>query len=360
MIKIAVIDDDTLIRESLEKFLKLREYDTYTAECGLEGINLVKEVVPHIVFLDIGLPDISGLDVLKQIRDFDSTIRVIIISAMTATTIIESANKLGACDYIFKPFTMEYLENVVVRKVYVQSMEHQRRMIVQIIYALANALEAKDQYTRGHSDFVAKYTNWIVEELEGKPGWEWLNGKKHFMESLALLHDIGKMGIEDRILNKPGSLNEQEMEEIRKHPSIGANIVSVVEELSHYAPGIMHHHERWDGKGYPDGLKAKKIPPEARILAVADSYNAMTSNRPYRKALSQETAIGELVDNKNRQFDEKVVDAFVKSAYEKRKTDAEKNPRSRLVSDSVVTINRVFQERATCQKSIQKRCLFRF
>ncbi|MDP8219614.1 MAG: response regulator [Candidatus Theseobacter exili] len=325
MIKIAVIDDDTLIRHSLEKFLKLREYDTYTASSGLEGINLVKEVIPHIVFLDIGLPDISGLDVLKQIRSFDKTIRVIIISAMTANNIIESAKKLGACDYIVKPFTMDYLENVVVRKVYIQSMEHQRRMIVQIIYALANALEAKDQYTRGHSDFVAKYTNWIFEELESKPGWEWLTGKKHFMETLALLHDIGKMGIEDRILNKPGALNENEMEEIQKHPSIGANIVSVVEELAQYAPGIMHHHEWWNGKGYPDGLSGEGIPPEARILAVADSYNAMTSNRPYRKALSQKIAIGELIKNKQIQFDQKVVDAFIKALKKREKPKTKKH-----------------------------------
>ncbi|MFC1512792.1 HD-GYP domain-containing protein, partial [bacterium] len=223
-----------------------------------------------------------------------------------------------ASDYITKPFSMDYLDNVVVNKVSAQTIEHQRKTIIQIVYALASALEAKDNYTGGHSESVVNYTTIISEELKNKPSWEWLVNKIDFMKNLALLHDIGKMGIQDKILNKVNNLNGEETEEIKKHPSVGANIVSVIDDLADYAPGILYHHEKWNGSGYPEGIKEENIPQEARILAVADAYDAMTTNRPYRKALSKEIAIKRLIDNKNIQFDPIVVDALI-TALKKQK-----------------------------------------
>ncbi|MBN2407872.1 MAG: response regulator [Elusimicrobia bacterium] len=312
MIKIVIIEDDSLIRNSLRTFFMEKEYEIYSADNGMRGLDIVKEIVPHVVFLDIGLPDISGLDVLAQIKSFDKTIRVIMVSAMSGEDTIKEALRRGASDYITKPFTMEYLENSILKKVSAQVIEHQRTTIVQVVYALANTLDAKSKYTKGHSESVARYAEMIANEIKGILGWEWVEGKIGFIKNVALLHDIGKIGIEDRILNKPGELDEEESELMKKHPAVGANIVSTVDDLSHFARGIQYHHENWDGTGY-DGLAGKDIPSEARILAVADAFDAMTSDRPYRKALTREEALEKIVRARGIQFDPEIVDALVRA-----------------------------------------------
>lgn len=174
------------------------------------------------------------------------------------------------------------------------------------IIALSNSIDARDPYTAGHSERVARLSLDIGKELG-------LNKDKlDMLEIAALLHDIGKIGISDDILHKTGRLNEYEYEKIKEHPSIGVNILKDIDFLKNAVPFILHHHERFDGCGYPLGIKGYETPLEARIIAVADSYDAMVSDRPYRRGLSQDIAISELIKFKNIQFDGLVVDAFLK------------------------------------------------
>jgi putative nucleotidyltransferase with HDIG domain len=184
---------------------------------------------------------------------------------------------------------------------------------LRTIKALAIAVDAKDKYTRGHSENVTKYAVAITEEmgiLDPKISSD--------IQNAALLHDIGKIGIPGHILNKPGKLTAEEFNTVMKnHVQVGANIIQEIPFLHDLVPLILHHHERYDGNGYPRQLHADEIPVGARILAVADSFEAMTSNRPYRKALSQKEAVGQLVANKGTQFDPYIVDTFL-SVLEKK------------------------------------------
>ncbi len=171
--------------------------------------------------------------------------------------------------------------------------------------ALAQAIEAKDPYTHGHSARVMEYAVQIAQKF-GLPEEE--------IESLryaAILHDIGKIGVRGIVLNNPNGLTGEEYDEIKKHPLVGEGIIKPIELLQPIKPFIRHHHEWYNGKGYPDGLSGKDIPLGARILAVADAYDAMKSDRPYRKALTEETAIQELKRGSGTQFEPKLVEVFL-------------------------------------------------
>ena len=176
---------------------------------------------------------------------------------------------------------------------------------LNVIYALAATIEAKDRYTYGHSRKVSNYAVALAEKLNLAPE------KVAVISTAALLHDIGKIGIPDEVLNRPGALDAQAWEMVRAHPKLSTTIVSHVLDLVSCVPAILHHHERWDGTGYPTGLKGENIPIEARILAIADAFDAMTSSRPYRGALSYQQAVAELMRCSGSQFDPQLVDAFL-------------------------------------------------
>ena len=173
------------------------------------------------------------------------------------------------------------------------------------IVTLSNAVDARDPYTAGHSERVAAISLGTGKKL----GLSKENLEK--LELSALFHDIGKLGVPDNILLKPGKLDALEYQKIMEHPSIGVNILKDIEFLNDSLPTILHHHERYAGKGYPDGISGKDIPLEARIICVADTYDAMTSDRPYRKGLSHKEAISEIIRFKGLQFDPEIADAFL-------------------------------------------------
>jgi len=175
------------------------------------------------------------------------------------------------------------------------------------IYALASTVDAKDRYTYGHSRKVSQYAAAIAVAL----GFD--ESRINTIRTAGLLHDIGKIGVSDQILRKPGKLNEEEWQPIRAHPTQGVSIIEHVLSLRACIPGVQYHHERYDGSGYPFGLKGDNIPMDARIIAVADSYDAMTSSRAYRKQLTKDKAIDELIRCAGIQFDPQVVSAFIKS-----------------------------------------------
>lgn len=184
-------------------------------------------------------------------------------------------------------------------------MEDLRQAFYETAEALAEAIEKRDPYTGGHTKRVVTYSMAAAE---------YLGLSQETMEQLklsAILHDIGKIGVEDRVLRKQAGLNDEEFGQMKTHPMMGAEIMEHVEKLKYVIPGMKYHHEKFDGKGYPEGLKGADIPLIARIIAVADTFDAMTSDRPYRKGLSDETAINELIKFSNTQFDPDVVKAFI-------------------------------------------------
>ncbi|MBI4734266.1 MAG: HD-GYP domain-containing protein [Rubrobacteridae bacterium] len=178
-------------------------------------------------------------------------------------------------------------------------------LYIETVKAFVKAIEAKDSYTRGHSENVALYATIIAQEL----GLDRIRINK--LRTAALLHDIGKIGIKEEILNKPARLNAEEYEHIKMHPQISFQILRHMPNLKDLATIVLHHHEKYDGTGYPEGLVGENIPYEARILAVADAFDAMTSSRPYKQAVITDTACNELLKGKGTQFDPQIVDAFV-------------------------------------------------
>ncbi|MBU4477845.1 MAG: response regulator [Candidatus Omnitrophica bacterium] len=316
------------------------------ANNGQSALDIIKEHRPHLVFLDIRMPVMDGLTLLRKVRLLDTSIKVIMVTAFEDEKSVQEAMSLGAVDYIRKPFKLDYLEHEVIEKVNARLFDDLRRELdeksrlieqlameveqvntlnrklkrnfYQTILSLATALETRDRYTHGHSERVDLYSKIVAEDLRDKLSWEI---DEVFLEALHIesrLHDIGKIAVPDVILNKPDRLTEDEFALIKIHPVRSAHILAPLEDLKDSREVIRHHHERVDGKGYPSGLKKDDIPLRARILAVADAFDAMTSDRPYRKSMPIEQAIAELEKNKGIQFDEDVVDAFV-FAYKKGK-----------------------------------------
>jgi len=346
MLKILVVDDEPEITQILENFFLRKKYTVFVANNGEQALEVIQKERPHLVFLDVRMPIMDGLTVLRNIRLVDKSIKVIMVTALEDEKTVAEANALGAVDYIRKPFKLDYLEKEVLEKINTQlfgdlreELDEKSKLIEQLarevdnvgklnkklkrnfyqtILSLAMALEARDRYTHGHSERVDLYSKIIAEELNDNHTWPI---DENFMESLhieARLHDVGKIAIRDGVLNKPGRLTEEEYEQIKAHPVQSSKILEPLEDMEESINVIRHHHERVDGKGYPSGLTKDQIPPRARIIAVADSYDAMTSDRPYRKALSVDIAMEELLKNKSTQFDEDVVNAFV-NAFRKGK-----------------------------------------
>ena len=186
----------------------------------------------------------------------------------------------------------------------VELFRHKEQLLTDMVKALVNAIEAKDEYTRGHSERVALFALRLGREL----GHDEEACERIYLT--GMLHDVGKIAIEDAILRKPGKLNDDEFAEIKTHPDSGWAILHGLEHLRYVLPGVMHHHEKYDGSGYPDGLVGAAIPFDARILAVCDAYDAITSDRPYRKGMTQEKAESILRGAAGSHWDPEIIDVF--------------------------------------------------
>jgi putative two-component system response regulator len=272
------------------------------------------------------MPGMDGLEVFEKIKASDRTkdTPVIFLTADSERETEVEIFKAGAMDYIQKPFLAE----VVIRRIgrilelyhLQQSLQNEvdkktvelresnrkvRHLSEQMMMTLANTVDAKDQYTRGHSVRVATYAKEMAVRM-GKSKEE-----TDMVYYIGLLHDIGKIGISDTIINKPGKLTDEEYAVIKTHPAIGADILKDMTEIPNAAIGAHWHHERYDGNGYPDGLKGEEIPEYARIIGVADAYDAMTSKRSYRDVLPQEVVRAEIEKGKGTQFDPHIADIML-------------------------------------------------
>ncbi len=322
---ILIVDDEQMIRRLLRGRLSDEGYRCYEAGNAEEALTELRNNVISLVLLDIKMPGKSGVELLPEIRASYPDTAVIMATAIGDTEVAVLCMKHGAYDYVSKPFSLDDVVLSVERALerrqlelevrdYRQHLESKvaeqaekiRASFLRAITSLAYALEARDKYTSGHSQRVAEIAVAIAVTMALPP--DSVEG----LRLAGLLHDIGKIGVRESVLNKPGRLTDEEFRHMQEHPEIGERVLAPVTDDGEILQLIRNHHERFDGTGYPDHLAGDRIPPGARILAVADSYEAMTSERPYRKAMSAEVALAELERCRGTQFDPQVVDAFLK------------------------------------------------
>jgi putative two-component system response regulator len=284
---VLIVDDNKVNVELIKAQLKPYSYDIHVAYDGEEALEKIDKNPPDIVLLDLMMPKISGYEVCRAIKQNKRTqfIPVIVITALQELEDKIKAIELGADDFLVKPFNKLELTTRIKSLLYTKSLYDELETSENVLFSLVGALEAKDFYTRGHSERVAKASVAIATAA---------NLSKRDIEIIhkgGLLHDIGKIGVKEHILLKPGRLSEDEMKHVQAHPKIGFDICSPLKSLEEALPCIRSHHERFDGEGYPDGLSGSEIPVKGQIMAIADAYDAMTTDRPYRKGMAKETAI---------------------------------------------------------------------
>lgn len=314
---ILIVDDSATVRRMVQKGLEETGFQVVEAENGQAALDIIEACRPDLILSDIDMPVMNGVELCKQVQTMGdaAAIPFVIMSANNDRSMMRRSLEWGAAAYLVKPFNLEQLiitvekllsDNFLLMLKDRQRLEAEQKSLLAGITSLINALEARDQYTRGHSEEVAR----IVDRMAA-----YMNIDSDERESLFLagrLHDIGKIGVPDGILLKPGRLTEEEFSIIKQHPATGVRILGAISSMKKLLPVIHYHHERIDGKGYPDGLKGKYIPLWARMTAVADTYHALTSDRPYRKGMPREKALAIIEEARGTQLCPDCVDIFLK------------------------------------------------
>ena len=327
--RILIVDDEVEITEILADLLS-DQYECLKAGSAEQALARLAEGEFQLVISDITMPGMSGLEMIPHVKQLSPDTVVVMISGMQTVESAIGALRLGAFDYLMKPFDLRQVEAVVKR-----ALEHYELVVAKQRYenhleelveqrtaeldralnslegayrstlkALTAALETRDSETHGHSERVVTYSLRLGRE------YGLSSEEMKALEFGSLLHDIGKIGVPDSILRKPAKLTEEEWVRMREHPFHGQQILRGIEFLQGAARVVAQHHEKWDGTGYPSGLREEEIDICARIFAVADAFDAITSDRVYRRGKSYEAAAQELDDWAGRQFDPKVVEAF--------------------------------------------------
>jgi len=325
-VHILVVDDEPTVREVLVRTLASEGYKCQTAASVDEALAKLSSAEFDLVMTDIMMPGRSGMELLQEVQRQWPDTAVMMITAVVDTQTAIQAMKLGAYDYVLKPFNLDdvrlsvdrALEKqrlILANREYQESLERKveeqtaeiSRTYLGALQALAEALEAKDPYTNGHTRRVTE----IAVTLAKEKGLS--EDEIRCIRLAGLLHDLGKIGVPDEILHKPGRLAEEEFNWIKEHPERSEKILRTIIKDKEVLAIIKHHHERYAGGGYPEGISGDKIPFGARLLSVADAYDAMTSNRPYRRAMSPQEAREQLLSNRGSQFDPEAVDLFIKA-----------------------------------------------
>ncbi|MCG8686248.1 MAG: response regulator [Desulfobacterales bacterium] len=312
---IMIVDDSIVIRHLVNTELSKAGYRIIRASNGAEALAKLEFHTPDLILSDIDMPVMNGFEFCEAVQKDErfSSIPFIVMSSNSDRGHMQRMLRRGAQAYLVKPFNIDQLTILVDKMLSDQfvmllkdreRLDSERKMMLSTITSLVNALEARDSYTKGHSTAVAGIAASLAE-LAG--------ASKNEVQSVLIgghLHDIGKIGISDSVLLKPDRLTREEFEIIKQHPDIGANILSPIDSLADIIPMVRCHHERIDGKGYPNGLKGSKIPLWARLAAVADTFHALTSNRPYRTGMKVENALQIIEDVKGTQLCPDCVDLF--------------------------------------------------
>lgn len=330
---IVTTDDDAAIRKVLQIMLKKEGYQVSACKTGEELISYMHTGAASVdlILLDIKMPGISGLEALQVLQHDHPDIPVVMLTAFNDLDTGMLAIRSGASDYLAKPVGRDALLSCIDRvmeKSSKREMEEQRRTQTlsrqkelerqlqealttldnttrSTLEAFSETIEQKDCYTKGHCNRVLSISLAIGQALRLPPQ------NLSIIEGGALLHDIGKIGIAEEVLNKTTPLTDQEEALVKAHPLAGERIIAPIEMFQPYRPIIRNHHEKFDGTGYPDGLKGEQIPIEVRIVTLADSFDAMTTDRAYRPALSVEIALEEIKACSGTQFDPALVNLFI-------------------------------------------------
>jgi len=334
--RILVVDDEAHVRSMMGSTLERHGYDVQLASSGHEALEILEQNAFDLVLTDILMQDVNGIAVLDHLHAQQPQLLVVMVSAVHDIGVAIDAMRRGAYDYLLKPFAPEHLVNMVQRALdyrralqdthnYQQNLEHvvsaRTEMLRQAmenlehsydvtLEALGDALDLKDSETEGHSKRVTAYTIALARAMGIAPA------EIKVIARGAFLHDIGKMAIPDEILRKPGKLTPEEQEIMREHCTRGYHILRKIPFLAGAAEIVFSHQEHYDGSGYPNGLRGSEIPIGARIFAVADTLDAITSERPYRKARSFDAAREEILRCSGTQFDPGIVEAVLKISNE--------------------------------------------
>ena len=312
--RVVVVDDDAIILKNANTVLSDAGMKVTCLKSGRMLLDYVEKNDVDMLLLDIRMPEMDGFETLSLLREKErennrKEIPVIFLTANDDEHSETTGLSLGAMDFIRKPFVpavltlrvrhlldLMRLKNDLHREV-VKKTGELESLSIHVVQTLADVIDAKDPYTHGHSRRVAAY----AKEIAKRSGYDEERQEAIFM--IGLLHDVGKIGVPSAVINKPERLTDEEFEMIKSHPVTGAKILANISEKPELVTGARWHHERYDGTGYPDGLKGEEIPEQARIIAVADAYDAMTSNRSYRTLMPQEAVTAELEKGKGVQFD---------------------------------------------------------
>jgi putative two-component system response regulator len=323
---VLIVDDEYIGRETLQSVLEGEGYELEMAENGFQAIEKAKQLLPDVILLDVMMPGMTGFEVCQRIRSDPqiAEIPIIILTALDDRESLLNALKAGADDFISKPFDRFELRARllgITRLNRYQKLLQERAKLreanAQLLNAyeatidgLSHALDLRDRETEGHSRRVTEVTIKLAQAL-AIPDEEITHIRRG-----SLMHDIGKIGIPDAILHKPEPLADEEWTTMRKHPQFAYDMLASIEYLRPALVIPYNHHEKWDGTGYPRGLKEEEIPISARLFAIADVWDALTSDRPYRPAWTQEQALAYIREQSGKHFDPKVVELFFKVIQE--------------------------------------------
>jgi putative two-component system response regulator len=319
--KILIVDDETIARITIEALLSAEKYDLHFAQTGAEGILLAAQVLPDVILLDVMMPGMNGFEACKQIRLMPSLaeVPIILVTALDDRESRISGLKAGADDFITKPFDIHELllriQNMTRLNRYrllTEQRQEMDRLHSELLVAYdktiegwSRALDLRDKETEGHTQRVTEMTI----QLARAAGFS-EEALKHIWRG-GMLHDVGKLGIPDAILLKPGKLTDEEWAIMRMHPVYTYKWLSDIEYLQAALDIPYCHHEKWDGTGYPRGLKGEEIPLAARLFAIVDVWDALTSDRPYRKAMKPEEAANYIRSQSGEHFEPKIVELFM-------------------------------------------------
>jgi putative two-component system response regulator len=305
--RILVVDDAEPNRELIAAYLEGAGHEVLMAASGMEALRILQQPVADVVLLDVMMPGMDGYEVCARLKEQAATR---LIPVVMVTSLDDRADRIrsldaGADDFLSKPVDQAELLARVRSLLRVKRLTDQLDSSEAVIFTLARAVEAKDVYTEQHTSRVADFARAIGAAV-GLTADE-----QHVLYRCGMVHDIGKIAISDIILLKPDRLTAAEFEIMKRHSVIGEEICRPLRAAAQLAPAIRHHHEHWNGAGYPDGLKGTAIPLSARIVAIGDAFDAMTTDRPYRKAMPLEKARAILLEARGIQWDGDLVDRFL-------------------------------------------------